>query len=450
MKQTLSVKLKLHTTPEQFQQMRATTLAYRDALNFVSQYAFEHGKTSSNKTLHRGCYRQIRERYGLPSQMACSVRREVAATYKGLWTKLMKNIEHRKMGLTKKRFKGLDKSPTFVSPTLTYQHGYDYSFRQEKQVSLLTSTGRIHVPYTCYSQHLAWIGQGAECGAAKLWYDKPRKQFYLLVSIEIEKPDPHLENHQHVIGVDVGIRYLAVTSDAQGNPSFHPGHQTRHRANHCARVRKRLQRKGTRHAKRRLVTISRRERRLKQQANHEISKHIIQQHPHAIIGMEDLSGIREHTRRKKRRSKKNGTGTERVSRKQRRANGVYSKWSFAELQAMIAYKAALSGSMTILVDADYTSKSCPCCGHVADENRPQKGLLFHCVGCGYELHADLIGARNVMMRTLLIRQDWIRTGDLSVRPDGSDKEAKAARLSRYAELRWSSDPSSSPQRQLSH
>ena len=79
------------------------------------------------------------------------------------------------------------------------------------------------------------------------------------------------------------------------------------------------------------------------------------------------------------------------------------------------------------------------CGHTEDANRPGKGLFFVCQNpkCGYMLHADLIGARNVTLRTLLVRQDWIRTGYLSTIPDASDKEAKAARLQRYAELRWS-------------
>jgi putative transposase len=44
---------------------------------------------------------------------------------------------------------------------------------------------------------------------------------------------------------------------------------------------------------------------------------------------------------------------------------------------------------------------------------------------------------------LLARQDWISTGHLSVAPDASDEEAKAARRKRYAELRWS--PDASPQ-----
>ncbi|GHO80759.1 hypothetical protein KSD_85300 [Ktedonobacter sp. SOSP1-85] len=81
------------------------------------------------------------------------------------------------------------------------------------------------------------------------------------------------------------------------------------------------------------------------------------------------------------------------------------------------------------------------CGHTADDNRPKKGLLFVCQQCHYTLHADLIGARNITMRTLVLRQDWSTTGYLSIAPDASDKEAKAARLQRYAELRWNPDAS---------
>jgi transposase len=108
--------------------------------------------------------------------------------------------------------------------------------------------------------------------------------------------------------------------------------------------------------------IEQRERRLKAQANHCIAKQIITQHPHALIGLENLTDIRERTKRKKRKRMKNGKGTERVSPKARKANRVYSQWSFAELQAHISYKATLAGQLSIKVDADYTSKACPMCG----------------------------------------------------------------------------------------
>jgi hypothetical protein len=49
MKTTISAKLKLQTTPEQFKALRETQLAYRDSLNFASRYAFEHGKISNKE-----------------------------------------------------------------------------------------------------------------------------------------------------------------------------------------------------------------------------------------------------------------------------------------------------------------------------------------------------------------------------------------------------------------
>jgi putative transposase len=432
MKVAITAKCKLHADPAQFQALRATQLAYRDALNYVSRYAFEHGKMSNKVRLQEGTYDEIRARYHIPAQMACSIPRQVGATYKTLWTKVKQNAAARKAGHTKKRYKGLDQPPKFISPTLTYQLGHDYGFKTEQRVSILTLQGRVLVPYTGLASHVALIHQGAHIGAAKLWYDKPRKQFYLLVSLELEVADPTSETHTTVAGVDVGIRNLAVTSTTRGDRSFHSGKQIVPKANHYARLRKRLQQKGTRSATRRLVVISGRERRLKQDANHVVSKRIVTRYPHSLIGLEQLKDIRERTKRK--RGKK-------ASRKQRKANAAYSKWAFAELHSMIAYKALLHGSMAIKVDASCTSKSCPMCGHTCDANRPNKGLLFVCQNCQYTLHADLVGARNVTMRTLLARQDWVRTGHLSIAPDVSDEEAKAAQRQRYAELRWSLDTS---------
>lgn len=445
MQQIITAKLKLITTSEQFAALRKAQLAYRDALNAVSLYAFTHGKTSSVTKLHKGMYAELRVHFGLPSQLACSVERQVASTYKGLWTKLLKNVEHRCKKITRKRFKGLDQPPRYSSPTVQYTYERDYTFQCDSRVSVGTLHGRISLPYQGYDKHIALIQQGATIGDAKLWYDRPRKQFYLLVSLTIDLAEPTCEQFTQVVGIDVGIRYLAVTSTETGKASFHSGKRTRHQANHYARLRKRLQHKGTRGAKRRLRRIEQRERRFKAQANHRIAKQIITQHPHALIGLENLTDIRERTRRKKRRRKKNGKGTEPVSPKAHKANRVYSQWSFAELQSLISYKAALVGSLAIKVDADYTSKQCPMCGHTTDENRPQKGLRFVCQNptCGYTLHADLIGARNVTMRTLLIWHDWIRTGCVSTIPDASDKEAKAARLQRYAELRWSPEVTTS-------
>src|SRR2546425_5270773 len=216
MKTVITAKLKLQTTSEEFAALRAIQLAYRDALNYVSRYAFEHGKKSNAVALQDGTYDEVRARFHLPAQMACSVPRQVGATYKTLWTKVRQNAAARKAGLTKKRYQGLDQAPKYVSPTLTYQYKKDYSFKPDQHLSILTLDGRVVVPYTGYREHVTLIEQGVEIGAAKLWYDKPKKQFYLLVSLELEIADPAPETHTSVVGVDVGVRYLAVTATTKG------------------------------------------------------------------------------------------------------------------------------------------------------------------------------------------------------------------------------------------
>jgi putative transposase len=433
MQTILTAKLKLTTTPEQFQALRATQLAYRDALNLVSAYAFAHGKTSNQRRLQRETYAEVRSRFGLPAQMACNVPRQVGATYKALWTKVKNNADARKRGYTKKRYKGLDHPPHYVSPTITYNDHRDYSLKDQQQVSILTLSGRIVVPYQGYSKHVALLHSGATLGAAKLCYDRAKKRFYLLVSLQIQTPDPTPESCQQLVGVDVGQRYLATVATMTNGAQFYPGKQVRVTTDHFARLQKRLQRKGTRSATRKLVQMAGRERRLKLDTNHGISRQIITTHPNSLIGLEDLTGIRDRTMRK--HGKK-------ATRKQRNANRHASRWAYSELRSFLEYKAALAGSVCIKVDADHTSQTCPRCGWTSRANRPNHALLFVCQTCQYTLHADLVGARNIALRTWCIWQDWVHTGQLSVAPDDASHEAKAARLSRYAELRWSSASSS--------
>ena len=435
METTITAKLKLVTTPEQFRQLRLTQLAYRDALNQASQHAFAHGKTSNSQRLHHDLYDGTRATHSLPSQMACSVFRQVGATYKGLWTKWYKNVEARKAGWTRKRFKGLDKPPHYISPTVTYVSGRDFTFKRAGQVSVLTLAGRIILSYQGWSRHLALLQQGATVGGAKLWYDRAKHHFYLLVSLTITTPDPTPADLSQILGVDLGQRYLATVTPPHNHTQFYSGKQVRAKADHYARLQQRLQRKGTRSATRRRIAMQQRERRFKLSINHTIAKHILDTYPKSLIGLEELTGIRERTKRRKRRRK--GKQLVPVSPKARRANRHASRWAFAELRGRLAYKAALTGSVCIAVDADYTSQCCPRCGYTSRRNRPQQGLLFVCQHCHFTLHSDLIGARNICLRTLVIRQDWMATGQLSGAPDVTDREAKTARLSRYAGLRWS-------------
>ncbi|MFA5520835.1 MAG: transposase [Castellaniella sp.] len=66
-----------------------------------------------------------------------------------------------------------------------------------------------------------------------------------------------------------------------------------------------------------------------------------------------------------------------------------------EFRRQLDYKLAWSGDYLVVVPAQNTSRTCPCCGHVSAENR-QTQARFACVECGFEENADVVGAINIL------------------------------------------------------
>ena len=58
------------------------------------------------------------------------------------------------------------------------------------------------------------------------------------------------------------------------------------------------------------------------------------------------------------------------------------------------YMLEMGGEVRV-VPPQYTSRTCPACGHVAAENRPTQSK-FCCVKCGYKNNADRVGAINIL------------------------------------------------------
>ena len=175
MSQVITAKLKLKLTAEQKALVSQTALAYRDALNYTSQVAFDAGKTSNGAKLQKAVYNELRVRFGLGAQMACNVPRQVSGTYKTLWTKVKQSNDAIAKGYTERRYKGLDKAPKYISRTCTLNYQRDYSFKAERQVSIITLQGRIVVSYDGYNKHLDLIANGARMGAAKIVYQRSSK-----------------------------------------------------------------------------------------------------------------------------------------------------------------------------------------------------------------------------------------------------------------------------------
>ncbi len=238
-------------------------------------------------------------------------------------------------------------------------------------MSLLALDGRIVVPCAVGAYHRGRL-DGAR-GQADLVYRKGK--LYLFVTVDV--PDGSPIDPEGWLGVDLGIRNLAVDSDGEA----HSGERTLALRSRIAKLRSGLQSVGTKSAKRHLRKLRRREHSFHVHTNHVISKSIVRKAKDTGrgIAVEELSGIRDRV----------------TVRKAQRAT-LYS-WSFFQLRSFLAYKAVLAGVVLVAVDPRNTSRTCPECGNIDKANRRSQAE-FVCTGCGFVAHADHVGARNIASR----------------------------------------------------
>lgn len=80
---------------------------------------------------------------------------------------------------------------------------------------------------------------------------------------------------------------------------------------------------------------------------------------------------------------------------QSRLNKAILDQGWYEFRCQLDYKLAWNGGQLVAVPPRNNSRTCPCCGHVAKNNRLSQAR-FECVECGFEENADLVGAINVL------------------------------------------------------
>lgn len=239
-------------------------------------------------------------------------------------------------------------------------------------LSLLTCNGRVRIPlqYNSYfSKYKNW-----KHTSATLKYRNGN--FYLNIQFETDVND--IPKNNIYIGVDRGINKLAVTSDNR----FFLGGKTKEICAKYSRMRRILQKVGTKSAKRHLCRLSGKEKRFKADINHQISKSVISLLvPGSTIVLEDLTGIRDNRTKKKLRS-------------------AINSWNYYQLEQFLKYKAEVKGIHIEYVDARYTSQRCSKCGFISRSNRKSQSD-FKCKECGFELNADLNAARNIVSKHLI-------------------------------------------------
>ncbi|MET8541056.1 transposase [Kitasatospora sp. NPDC004799] len=366
----LAVRVKLMPSSDVATALRDTLSTCNREADRISELAFRTGE-KSRRALQVAVYSKLKGA-GLSAQPALHVIRKVADAYAALAA----NIRAGNLGGPGgKRRERAESKPIVFRPDAA--QAYDdrcLSWQlDDRTVSIWTTAGRMKsIPFACSSEALTMLREHRKGETDLVARDGA---FYLIATcsvVEAEVFEP-----TGWIGVDLGIANIATT-----NTGYRVAGRglNRHRER-MQGLRAKLQRKGTKSAKRVLKRISRKESRRATDINHVITKRIVTEAERttAGIGLEDLSGIRQRARLRK---------PQRVT---------LHTWAFAQLGSFVVYKAKRAGIPVVYVDPAYTSQECSVCHYIDRRNRPDRAA-FACRSCGVVAHADRNASRNIARR----------------------------------------------------
>ena len=381
MRRTLRCKLEVRKADRRL--LLATLSTYASACNYLSKTAFDN-KIFRRYDLHKKAYYEVRKRFNLPSQLA------ITAIWKAIET------------LKANKRKRLPKFSKYSSVRLNYPRNFSFNY---PNISFTSLKSRIKIKIVgAYSNLLdQLLNNEWQITESHLCYDRAKDVFYF--NLGLKKETPQIQKGINPIGVDLGIKRMAVAS----NGEFFDNRKILHVKHRYDHLKSKLQSKGTKSAKRHLKKLSGKIRRFQKDINHRISRYllrIVKEVANGIVVFEKLTYIRNKTK---------------VRKKQR---CDHSRWSFRELQTFTAYKAEGMGISVVFVNPKGTSHQCSKCGSI---DTVRKGFSFTCHKCNLRLDADLNAARNIASRYILEAKAVCQPANRSIRYNGLSSLMKSGR-----------------------
>ena len=269
--------------------------------------------------------------------------------------------------------------------------GVSDSFRypDSKQFKIDASNSRIFLP------KLGWLryhNSRAILGTAKnVTVSSNGGKWYVSIQTEREIEQP-LPTSTTAIGIDVGIARFATMSDGS---FIAPLNSFKKHQQRLAKYQRRMSRKvkfssNWKKAKARVQQVHSDIANARKDYLHKTSTTISQSH--ALVCVEDLQ-VRNMSKSSKGNSEQHG----KMVKQKSGLNRSILDQGWGEFRRQLTYKVSWSGGILLAVPPHNTSRTCPCCGHTAKENR-QTQAKFLCVDCGYENNADVVAAINVLAR----------------------------------------------------
>ncbi|MBG0818500.1 RNA-guided endonuclease TnpB family protein [Planomonospora sp. ID82291] len=244
---------------------------------------------------------------------------------------------------------------------------------------------------------------------------EPDGRWYVSFAMEVDHPAP-LPATGHEIGVDLGIKDFAVTSD--GDRIANPRHLAR-KARNLARYQRRMARRqrgsaNRRKAKAKVAAAHRKVRNARRDFLHKTSTALVEAAD--TIVLEDLAVAN-------------------MVRNRSLAKAI-SDASWGDFRSMLEYKAARAGRHLIVIDRWYpSSKTCSGCGHLL----PKLDLgtrHWTCPACRTRHDRDVNAAKNILAAGRAVAGE--SSGDAcgaDVRQQGSSLLRSAAKQEPHAARR---------------
>ena len=345
MQRTISIKI---DAPEGFLTYLTTC---NTIFNRYVDWCFAEKSYNKNKA-HKDLYKNFRKEFPeIPSAIIQSIRDTALESVKALKFKFKPK---------KKPYSSIRYDSRTVS-LRTNLLTFSWSGKRIKQI--------INIPKFFRERCEGWKFQAATIG-----YSKREKSFK--ANLTFLTGTPPINNGDRVVGVDRGLYNIVSLSDGFRYAS----NQIRAIRRKMLFLKKQLQAKSTRSAKRKLKALSGYEKRFILNENHKIAK-LLAEMPYDIFVLEDLTGIRNQ------------------KSKGKKLNKWLSNWSFWQLEQLLTYKAEAKGKQIVKEDARYTSQKCSNCSVIDKKNR--QGSHYVCEHCGHREHSDTNAAKNIRNNHLI-------------------------------------------------
>jgi putative transposase len=196
------------------------------------------------------------------------------------------------------------------------------------------------------------------------------------------------------VGIDLGVVNLVATSDGE---LVSEGRFAKNAQAALAKAQRdlKLKKKGSNRRRKAVDRVAHQHRKVRDQRKdlaHKVSRQIVNDYD--LIVIEDLK-VANMVRRPEPRPSADGTFEPNGAKAKSGLNRSINDAGWAQLTRMIAYKAADAGRELRVVPPHFTSQRCSRCEHT-DEASRRSQAVFRCTACGYEAHADVNAACNVL------------------------------------------------------